>query len=242
MIRAPIAGLRTALTPDLTHYLVRVRRLEAGDGFVAFDPVTRREADATLVDERTIALTNERDGVVATRDVVLLYCLAKGDKVDDVVRDATELGATRIVLARAERSVVKVDAERGEAKRARWVRIAEQAARQCGRADPPAIEGVLDLGIAFERARADASFLLDPHAADELGPLLSLTVPGSLAFAIGPEGGFAPAEVALAAEKSWVPAAFGSFVLRTETVAAAILGAVRVLTPQIRPVFPESGT
>lgn len=232
VIRAPIRGLGPTLDAETSRYLTRVRRLGPGDRFVAFDPEAKTEADATLVDERTISVTNERPAsVVAERELVLVYCLAKGDKVDDVVRDATELGASRVIVARAERSVVKADADRAEAKRARWLRIAEQAARQCGRGDTPTIEGVLDWEAALEHAAGcEARFVLDPRASEPLGSLLHSAVANgaSVAFAIGPEGGLAPAEVALAEEHGWVATSLGKMVLRTETVAAAVLGAVMV--------------
>lgn len=238
MIRAPIAGLASGVMPiaaETARYLVRVRRLRAGDSFLAFDPVTRLEAEAVLVDPMTARIAEPRPAsVVAASELVLVYALAKGDKVDDVVRDATELGATRVIIARTERSVVKADAERADAKRARWLRIAEQAARQCGRGDPPAILGIFAWEEALERASGvcEARFCLDPHAAEALGPLLSASVAGraSIAFAIGPEGGLAPEEIARAGTAGFVPVSLGAFVLRTETVAAAILGAVRVLT------------
>ena len=163
---------------------------------------------------------------------MLVYTLAKGDKVDDVVRDATELGATRIVIARTERAIVKATGDRAKEKQERWRRIAEQAARQCGRADPPAIEGVFDWTDALTRASdCEARFCLDPHAPTPLGSVLADAAlrDASIAFAVGPEGGLSPAEVELAERSGWRPASLGQFVLRTETVAAAVLGAVRVL-------------
>src|SRR5690606_38061840 len=90
--------------------------------------------------------------VVAGAGLVLVYALAKGDKVDDVVRDATELGTTRVIVTRTERAVVKMTGERAKDKLDRWRRIAEQAARQCGRADPPSILGVLDWTDALQHA------------------------------------------------------------------------------------------
>jgi 16S rRNA (uracil1498-N3)-methyltransferase len=239
-IRAPIPGLaegRQELAPEVSRYLVRVLRLGAGERFVAFDPASRLEADATIskADSAGAEVLVEplRPGIVAGAELVLVYALAKGDKVDDVVRDATELGATRIIVARTERSVVKVsEGDRLEQKRDRWKRIAEQAARQCGRADPPVIDGVYDWPDALDRAGGcEARFCLDPRAAEALGALLAPAVGrgASIAFAIGPEGGLSTDEVELAVGKGFVPASLGRFVLRTETVAAAILGAVRVL-------------
>lgn len=233
------AGART-LPPGTSHHLCRVLRLREGDRFVAFDPEARTEADATI-DEASgeaarVTLGEPRPAsVIASAPVVLVYALAKGDKVDAVVRDATELGATRIVVARTSRAVAKVDAERAGTKLDRWRRIAEQAARQCGRADPPVIEGVLGWREALESAasEADARFCLWEKATEPLGPLLTevVTRRGAMAFAIGPEGGLTPEEVEEARVAGFAPVSLGRFVLRTETVAAAVLGAVRVLTP-----------
>ncbi len=238
-VRVPLPGLaegERVLPTDTSRYVCRVLRLAAGASFVAFDPESRLEANVELLEPssdaarvRIGALAAAR--VVAAREVVLVYALAKGDKIDDTVRDATELGATRIVIARAERSVVKVG-DREASKLERWRRIAEQAARQCGRADPPVIDGVHDWAVALALAQgADVRFCLDPHARATMGPrLTSATGEGrSLAFAIGPEGGLTAEEIAIAAGRGFVATTLGPFVLRTETVAAAILGAVRVL-------------
>jgi 16S rRNA (uracil1498-N3)-methyltransferase len=244
-VRTPVtkltAGSRT-LPADASHHLCRVLRLRAGDRFVAFDPEARTEAEATIVeasgDAARVTLGDPRPAsVVAVAPVVLVYGLAKGDKVDAVVRDATELGATRIVIAKTSRAVAKVDAERAGSKLDRWRRIAEQAARQCGRADPPIIDGVLPWRDALESATKDATdvegrFCLWENATDPLGPKLVPVVArhGSMAFAIGPEGGLTEAEVEEARVLQFAAVSLGQFVLRTETVAAAVLGAVRILT------------
>src|SRR5262249_7548230 len=113
----------------------------------------------------------------------------------------------------------------------------EQAARQCGRADPPAIDGVFGWEEALDRAGSDsdACFCLDPRAkealATGLGPAIARGA--SIAFAIGPEGGLSAAELEIALGKGFLLASLGRFTLRTETVAAAILGAVRVLAADV---------
>lgn len=224
------------LSREASHHLCRVLRLVKGDAFVAFDPETRMEADATIAEASgeaaRVTIGALRPGsVVAEAPLVLVYGLAKGDKVDAVVRDATELGATRIVIARTARAVAKVDEGRASTKVERWRRIAEQAARQCGRADPPVIEGVLSWTAALEAADATARYCLWENATAPLGDVLLADVAAqrSLAFAIGPEGGLTAEEVAEACARGFATVSLGRFVLRTETVAAAVLGAVRVL-------------
>lgn len=237
MLRAPIARLATGqrtLSESTSSYLCRVLRLREGDEFVAFDPETRKEANATIAlasaDAARVTVGELRDAaVVATAPLVLVYALAKGEKVDAVVRDATELGATHVVLVPTARSAVKVDEGKRGAKLERWRRIAEEAARQSGRSDPPAVElaAAFADALAIAGAVAEARFVLDPRASDPLGPRL---VPSrATAFAVGPEGGFTAKEIDAARAAGFSPVTIGSFVLRTETVAAAVLGALRVL-------------
>lgn len=239
MIRAPVPGLSPGerrLEGALAHYLVRVLRLRAGDAFVAFDPASAAEADATTVwaddDAITVRFGPLRPGAArAARDVTWIQGLAKGDKVDAVVRDATELGATRIVVAVTRRSVVKLDATRAAERQARWARIAQEAARQCGRADTPRIEAPCAWSDALALAAdAQSRFVLWERGSDPLGPVLlaALAGTGALAFACGPEGGLEDREVDEARAAGWTVASLGPLALRTETVAAAVLGAVRI--------------
>lgn len=239
-VRAPVdrlsPGART-LPREVSRYLCRVLRLQQGDSFVAFDPTTYAEADAVLDDPthdgaRVTIGPLRRAALVAQSPLVVIQALAKGDKIDNIVRDATELGATRIVLARAHRCVMKLGDGLAPSRMERWRRIAEQAARQCGRADPPMIDGIYDWPQALEEAHeVDARFCLDKNAVEPLGTRLPAVVTSgaSIAVAVGPEGGLTEEELEQALEKDFAPVQIGRFVLRTETVATAVLGAVRVL-------------
>jgi len=243
--RAPIPDLSPGerrLEGAIAHYLARVLRLRAGDTLVAFDPATGLEADAVIVQAGAAAVTvrcgalhpgaRPQSGIRTT----WVQGLAKGDKCDAIVRDATELGVARIVVAVTRRTVVKLDHARGEARRARWARIAREAARQSGRSDAPIVDAPSPWAEALSRVDAGAGsahgarFCLWEEATAPLAPPLfeALARGASLAFACGPEGGLEPAEVALAESRGWTVASIGPLALRTETVAAAVLGAVRV--------------
>jgi 16S rRNA (uracil1498-N3)-methyltransferase len=225
------------------HYLVRVLRLAAGDAFVAFDPATGAEADAVTVwaenDGITVRFGTPRPGPSAASrfGVTWVQGLAKGDKCDAVVRDATELGVARFIVAQTKRAVVKLDGERSGARQVRWARIAEDAARQCGRSDVPVVDAPCSWADALHRA-TDASapgcrFCLWEQAKEPLAaPLVEALATGAgLAFACGPEGGLTEDEVDVARSLGWAVVSLGPFVLRTETVAAAVLGATRIFAP-----------
>ena len=216
------AGQRK-LDADASKYVSRVHRLGPGDRFVAFDPEARLEADAEIVsvDGRRVVvlLSQPREArVLAAVEVTLLQGIGKGDKLDRVVRDATALGAARIVGVETERSVV----QRAERRTERLRTIALDAARQCGRGDLPDIAVGPTLGEALAAVTAQRRVCLDPRGS----AALSLSGEGSIAILIGPEGGLTTDEIALAEQHGFVRASFGSLVLRTETAATAVLGAL----------------
>jgi 16S rRNA (uracil1498-N3)-methyltransferase len=238
-VRAPLAGLapgERVLDPASAHYLTRVLRLREGDGFVAFDPAAGGEADAQIVSasaERVVVRAGELRGARdADAEITWIHGMAKGDKLDAIVRDATELGATRFVAAVTARAIVKLGEERALARRARWEKIAHEAARQSGRSDAPKVEGPLGWEDALASvAPSAARFVLWEEAHEALGSALgnALAAGSSLAFAAGPEGGLTDEEARVAAANGWQLVSLGPRILRTETVAAAVLGAVRVM-------------
>ena len=237
--RAPLGELATGertLDPASAHYLTRVLRLRDGDTFVAFDPARGIEAEARIVSagaEGVVIVAGELHARSDPRvEITWIHGCAKGDKLDAVVRDATELGVTRFLVAATERSVVKLGEERSLSRRTRWERIAREAARQSERADAPRVEGPLGWEDALGEVDPSAArFVLWEQARAPLAAPLAfaLSTGSALAFAAGPEGGLTDVEARSAEEKGWTLASLGPLILRTETVAAAVLGAVRVL-------------
>ena len=232
-LRVPVSAVEPGLCTleaDAAAYVARVHRLGPGDRLVVFDPERGLEADAEIAEAGKRAVT-VRVGAArpaaqqARRPVTLIQGVGKGDKMDGIVRDATELGATRIVPALCARGVARPDAARSE----RWRRVAIEAARQCGRGDVPAIEAPVDfteaLGGAAEGTRLCLS--LDPRAALGLGAALaSFGEEVAVVLAVGPEGGLTDEELAAAESAGFICVTLGPLVLRTETVCAAVMGAL----------------
>lgn len=237
------------LDRDASRHLGTVLRLREGDAFIGFDPERGVEAAGRVVrveKSRVVArFEGVRKGLVAEVPIVWIQGLARMGKMDAIVQDATELGATRIVPAVTEFSVVKLAEARAQAKGSRWTRVAEQAARQCGRADPPAIVQPCGWAAALEEAKAaTARFCLYEGATEPLGPslLAALSIRSPLAFAAGPEGGLSEGEVEEARAAGFRVASLGRLILRTETVAAAVLGAACVLGGHGVPAARPQGT
>jgi 16S rRNA (uracil1498-N3)-methyltransferase len=229
-LRVPMSELESGerdLDEEQIRYVVRVHRLRAGDRFVAFDPKRGIECDAELVSKTRALLGEARASSAATtRAITWIHACPKGDKADAIVRDATELGAARIVFVYTARIVAKPPISRV----ARWERIAREAARQSGRADAPDVSLETKWEDALANASADVRVCLDPRGAP-LNDVLA-RARGSLAFAAGPEGGLTDGEIEIAKRHGFATCRLGAFVMRTETVPAAVLGAVALAIPQ----------
>jgi 16S rRNA (uracil1498-N3)-methyltransferase len=236
-VRVPLETLRAgrhSITGDAAHYLTRVLRLREGAAFTAFDPAARLEAEVVVVSTERDAFVADFGEpaparVVGLTGVTLIQCAGKGDKTDDVVRAATALGASRIVVATSERSIARPSAA-GE-RLARLRAIALDAARQSGRGDLPDLEGPTPLADVLAAARtSDAQKLcLEPSATQTLGAALRAHPGRPVMLLVGPEGGFATSELDSARAAGFTLVRFGSLVLRTELAGLAALGAVIAL-------------
>ncbi len=237
MLRVPLAELcagERVLDDTSARYVTRVHRLETGAVFLAFDPVASLEAEAELLSTgRQVSVRMGRPvpcANVPRRRVTVIQTASKGTKIDDVLRDATELGVTRFVIAIGIRSVKRPLAS----QLPRWTRIAVQAARQCGRGDVPELVGPLPLGDALAEP-GTVRWLLEPRGDSLQNAALAALAAmagsdGATVLVVGPEGGFAPEELAVADRLDYRRVALGPFILRTETACAAALGALLATT------------
>jgi 16S rRNA (uracil1498-N3)-methyltransferase len=215
-------------------YLVRVLRLRAGDEVVLFDGAGQ-EARARIerVGPRAAELrVLERTASAGTMgpEVTLLVGIPKGDKMELVVQKATELGVARIVPMRTARSIGPAEVARQAARRQRWIKIAREAARQCGRNDVPDVAATVELPAALAALPQDALRLLFWEDARSVGLRDRLSQHGSrparIVVAVGPEGGFDADEVENARRAGFEVVGLGPRTLRAETAAMAALAIV----------------
>ena len=234
----PASGL--AVDGDRGHHLVRVTRVRVGDPVMAFDGLGReRPAEVARVGRGEVLLAWTGPAVVGVgadrARVRWIQGVPKGDKMDLIVRQATELGVAVIVPVFTARSIPREQPERWAPRRLRWERIAEEASRQCGRADVPEIEApqalaALCAGAGRPAVGSPVRLMAWEGATASLRAAIEGCAEGRpLEVLAGPEGGFEAAEVEAALAAGFAPVSLGPRILRAETTAAAFLAALSVL-------------
>lgn len=224
----------SSFTPeiDVMHYLRRVLRLKPGDGVLVLDggPVawlgTLSGSDSGL----GITISGPAEGVRVVpdgRSICALVPALKGDRHEFAIQKATELGATELRIYFADRSIPRPSI-RENSKLLRWMKVAEEACRQCDRASVPVVGIFENLGHAI----ANLEIYSDRFLLSEIGtpPPLARIADGNgpAAVAIGPEGSFTDAERGMLLQAGFVPAGLGPRVLKAETAVIAAVMAVQV--------------
>ncbi len=208
------------LSPAESEHL-RVLRAKPGDAVTVFDGAGL-EAEARIVTlEPFVTLKLAEITVVnlePPQPVTLAVALLKGDKLVDVVRAATELGAARFQLLVTDHADAR---EIGAQKLERLRRVALEAAKQCGRSLIPEI-----LNPIRPRDLEAVPCGLVAHPGSSRLPREAVGWDAPVTVATGPEGGFSDAEIELLVARGFQTVTLGKRILRAETAPVALLGAL----------------
>ncbi len=231
-------GHRFRVEGDEARHLARVLRAQVGDIVTVFDGQGGRfRARIAAIDSTVPAVDGEILAELplpkARTRFRLFQGLPKGPKFDYVIEKAVELGAVEITPFLSSKSPIRVDEDGGNAKQARWARIAEAAAKQCERPDLPSVTAPLSFDALIKSLAGAPSFLLSTSlAAQPLAAWFDGRAPEGSFFngdsvimgvIVGPESGFTAAEEAALVAAGAQPVRLGNNVLRTETAGLAAL-------------------
>lgn len=177
----------------------------------------------------------------STLNLTLFACVTKGSRWDWTIEKATELGVTRIVPVISDRTIVRIPQVERAAKRERWMRIAEDAARQSDAKWLPEICEAVDFRDALALVRETTCFvgaLTNPPPEPLAKAFFSTKARrcGATSVFIGPEGDFTPEELTALLEIA-IPTSFGPTILRAETAA---IFAVSVLAGAMHSNFTQT--
>ena len=228
LLDTPLAGPGAyVLGRQESHHAISVLRHRLDDAVIVFDG-QGRYADAVITDVQRDAVAVRVDVVRDEEHLPLFLTIAtaipKGKRWQVLVEKCTELGVDRIIPIHTIRGVAK-----GEGDLGKWRRWVVEAAKQSRRAWLPEIIEPLPFAKALDMARGEGAFLLvaDPAGEPPQNYRGQLSGCSRVTAIIGPEGGFADAELEECRARGVHGICLSPFILRIETAAAAVCAIVR---------------
>ncbi len=223
-----ISNEHAVITGADVNHLIKVLRANVGDSLTICDgegtdyeatiaSFTRDEIHVDLV--RSLPCLNE-----PKTKVTLYQGLPKQGKMEWIIEKCTEMGIDAIVPVQMKRSVVQLSREQAVKKLERWQKTAEAAAKQCSRGKIPKVH--MPIKLSDLKKGPIPEFLLLPYE-NERSQSVKQALTGkkadSVGIFIGPEGGFAPEEVAFLESLGAQSVTLGPRILRTETAGLVAL-------------------
>jgi 16S rRNA (uracil1498-N3)-methyltransferase len=234
---------RAILAGDHAAHLARTLRARVGQKFeVACGDQVRRATVASVADDRVEFVLGQEIGASSVIPITLLLAVFKFDRMEWAIEKCTELNVTNIIPVTARRTEKHLAAA-AEKRVERWRRIAREASEQSRRTAPPEIAVPVKLSDALQLPRFSSAL----HEGEAAGTAAALRIVldetereasladilhahgnlGSVALAVGPEGGWAADELRSFATSQWISASLGETILRAETAAIAALAIAR---------------
>jgi 16S rRNA (uracil1498-N3)-methyltransferase len=246
------------LEGDAHRHLFRARRLAAGQRLRLVDGEGGARWGEVLQVGRTaaaVALGEVADANEPSVRLELLVPTLRPERAAWLVEKATEVGAARVTFHNSDRAPRAF----GGGTLARLRRVAAAAVEQCHRSCCPEIAGPYALADLLRRAAAQTVeaataqcgtapgsagrlWLLDPMAAvagfPDPDPATYLVPdpargPRTERLLVGPEGGWAPAELAALRAAGWQGVSLGPRIVRIETAAVAAAALLLLARPAV---------
>lgn len=214
------------ITGSDAHHLMHVMRAKAGqlvtvvddNGQVAaMEMVAFSDSAVTLQLKEHLAADTE-----SPLKIMLAQCLLKADKMDMVVQKAVELGAVGVIPISSQNCVARYDAKKGAARKDRWQKIADEAAKQCGRTALLKVRPIVTLSQFIADMQATDSslvFFYENENEQSAKEYLRSLKAKQIVLLVGPEGGFSLDEAKLIEEAGGKSVTLGPRILRAETAA-----------------------
>lgn len=219
-----LASLIT-LNQAASHHLLTVLRLQTGEPLQLFNGEAGAYAAVLADSQKKLAVVEIKEFIATERESPLLIhlgqAISRGERMDYTVQKSVELGVKRITPLFTERCGVQLNAERAQNRVAHWQKIAINASEQCGRCRITTIDNPQTLAGFFAQATG-LRLICSLFATPQILPPPTTPVT-QITLLIGPEGGFAPHELAQAQQAGFHPLSLGPRILRTETAAVVAL-------------------
>jgi len=224
------ASGRALLASDEAGHLVRVLRLGAGAEIDVLDGrggMFRAKVVEAARGSVRIAILGPAPAAAEPRArVTLVMSVLKGDKMDDVVRDAAMMGVAVIQPVVSARSEASLAALRRGHRAERWSRIAIASVKQSGRAVVPAVGTPVDLASWIANRSPEPVLVLREPAAGMAKPLRDAKRSLAVQLLVGPEGGWAGEELTAFEAAGFDAVSLGARTIRADAAPMVAMAAL----------------
>lgn len=212
------------LSNDELHYIKNVLRLQDGDELIVSTGTGKRYAAKLQKSTRKsgfVSIVKELLQITESPlKITLIQAIPRPKKMDLIIQKVTELGVNQIFPVITQRSFRPGNEEIANKWLKRWLKIAEEAARQSGRSIVPEISSILNYENCLSNLKANLSGIIfwEKEQSSNLKEFLQLKPNLScINLLVGAEGGFTKNEISLSQEAGFFSMSLGNRILRTET-------------------------
>lgn len=226
----PLLGAKSVeLDGAAGHYLARVLRVSKGDPVILFNG-DGNDYSGEIADIRSQrVLVNIRQSRAVDNEsplkITLVQAICRGERMDNALQKATELGVSGIQPLMCHRVGVRLDQARLVKRMKHWQGVVVSACEQSGRAVVPEVKTPLSISDWLSSAGESTRLVLHPEGAGSLAA--SPISDNSLSILVGPEGGFTENEIEQLCEGGVFAVSLGPRVLRTETAGPAAIAVLQ---------------
>lgn len=222
------------ISGDDAFHIKNVMRLRINDNIIISDGKANYLAKITNFIDRDVAFEIV-EKIIGNHELPVFVSIfqgyPKGDKIEDIIKHGTELGAYEFIPTLMKRCVFKLDPKKKDSKLLRFNKIAKEAAEQSNRDMVPSVVDIRNLKeinfneynvkiVCYEESSKNGELVEFKRAIKSLKPN------DKVAIVVGPEGGIDEAEIDYLKSKGFIVASLGNRILRTETVVFYCLSAI----------------
>lgn len=223
-----ISSTKAILHGDEAKHLSSVLRARVGEKVVCFDGKgTYAECEIETISKNNIELFVQKlyKQEPKTSELVLVSSAIKGERQDILIRQAVELGVTKIVLVETEHSEAKLKIERIDKIQRQIV----ACCKQCHSAILPkiAFDGFKEIVQKCNNFVKIFGKIGSKQRILELD--FGKVTNKSVAIFVGPEGGFSNDEEHFLEKSGAVGVSLGSNILRADTASAMLVSTIKAI-------------
>ena len=211
------------------HHIKNVMRGKLGDEIeVVYENIVHICQLANLDPLELMIISTKTEDREMTTKLTIAISLVNEQKMDLILQKLTELGVSKIIPIKTERSIVKLDDKKVAKKLARWQTICKEACEQSKRTSIPEITTIIDIK---ELTGIDNSLKLICSLAENSKPLVDYLnkKTDEILFVIGPEGGFSEKEEKNLLANNFLPVSLGKRIMRVETAAIYVASIINYI-------------